>query len=152
MYGFLAIAGADPNGSRADLRLDLTSLVVDDEPTRKKFNLDTNPSRADIQNTRQNMQSQVLESDKWPQIHLHIGVTGGALNALEADLTVTLHGQHATLPIVMHVEELTPRRLVASGSFNLRQSAFGIKPFTALGGGLFVEDAIEVHYHLMANR
>jgi hypothetical protein len=152
MFGYLSVAGANPDGSRADLRLDLMSLAVDDPPARKKFNLDTNPSQADIENTSQNMQGKVLESDKWPQIHLNLIVTGGTLDALEADLTVTLHGQQVALPIVIHVEELTPGQLIAFGSFNLMQSAFGIRSFSALGGGLFVEDTVEVHYRLVAKR
>jgi hypothetical protein len=152
MFGYLSVAGANPAGSRADLRLKLTSLAVDDPLSRKKFNLDTNPSQADIENTSKNMQGKVLESDKWPQVQLNVDVTGGTLDALEADLTVTLHGQRVALPIVIHVEELTPGRLIAFGSLNLTQSAFGIKYFSALGGGLYVEDTIEVHYRLVAKR
>jgi polyisoprenoid-binding protein YceI len=152
MFGYLSVAGANPDGSRADLRLDLMSLTVDDPLARKKFKLDTNPGRADIQNTSQNMQGKVLESDKWPQIHLSLVVTGGTLDALEADLTVTLHGQQVTFPITIDIEELTPDQLIAFGSFDLLQSAFGIEPFSALAGGLYVEDTIEVHYRLVAKR
>jgi len=152
IYGYLKVAGAHPDGSRADLRLQLMSLAVDDPLTRKKFNLDTEPSQADIQNTSQNMQEKVLESDKWPQIHLQLVVTGGTLDALEARLTVTLHGQQVTFPIVIRVDEFTPGQLVAIGSFNLMQSAFGIQSFSVLGGGLYVEDTIEVHYRLVARQ
>lgn len=152
MFGYLSVAGANPDESRADLRLNLMSLAVDDPLVREKFRLDTNPSQADIQSTSRNMQGKVLESDKWPQMHLSLVVTGGSLDALEADLTVSLHGQQVALPIVIHVQELTPGQLIAFGSFNLMQSAFGINSFSALGGGLYVEDTIEVHYRIVAKR
>lgn len=152
IYGYLVMAGADPNGSRADLRFQLRSLAIDDPLTRNRFGLDTEPSQADVRKTGQNMQEKVLESDKWPQSHLQIVVTGGTLNALEARLTVTLHGQQMTLPIVIQVDEFTPTQLVASGSFKLLQSAFGIRSFSALSGGLYVEDTLEVHYRLVARR
>jgi hypothetical protein len=97
------------------------SLAVDDPRAREKFNLDTNPSQADIQNTSKNMQGKVLESDKWPQMQ-NIVVTGGILDAFEADLTVTLHGQQVALPIVT-CSRVDTRPVNCIRSFNLMQSA-----------------------------
>ncbi len=152
IYGYLMIADNHPEGSRADLRLELKSLIVDDPLTRKKYRLDSEPSENDIQNTGENMQHKVLESDKWPQTHLQIDITGGAMSALEGLVTITLHGQELELPVVIHVDEFTPDQLTVSGSLSLLQSAFGIKPFSVMGGGLYVEDTVEVTYHLVAKR
>lgn len=152
IYGYLLIVLKNPVGSRADLRLDLKSLAVDDQLARKKFELDTEPSQNDIQNTAENMQVKVLESNTWPQTHLQLTITGGTMDALAAQLTITLHGQKLALPIVIRIDEFTPDRLLASGTFDLMQSAFGIEPFSVLGGGLQVEDTVKVSYHLVANR
>jgi hypothetical protein len=152
IYGYLMIADDHPRGSRADLRLELKALIVDDLLTRKRFGLDTEPSQNDIEGTSENMHGKVLESDKWPQTHLQIVITGGAMGALQGQLTITLHGQELKLPVVIHIDEFTPDRLTASGSFSLMQSAFGIKPFNVMGGGLYVEDTVEVSYRLMARR
>ena len=152
IYGYLMITDNHPEGSRADLRLELNSLTVDDPLTRKKYDLDTEPSENDIQNTGENMQHKVLESDKWPLTDLQIVITGGAMDVLEGQLTINLHGQKLELPVVIHVDEFTPDQLAASGSFSLLQSAFGIKPFSVMGGGLYVEDTVEVSYHLIAKR
>jgi hypothetical protein len=152
IYGYLMIAGKNPKGSRADLRIQLASLIVDDPLTRKKFRLDTEPSQSDILHTSENMQSKVLESDKWQQTHLHIVVTGGTPDALEASLTLALHGREETLPIVIHTDGLTAEKVRISGSFSFKQSSFGIEPFSVLGGGLRVEDTVEVSYSLVADR
>lgn len=152
IYGYLMVTDNHPEGSRADLRLELKSLTVDDPLTRKKYGLDTEPSENDIKGTGENMHGKVLESDKWPQTDLHIVITGGAMGALQGQLTITLHGQELELPVVIHIDEFTPDRLTVSGSFSLMQSAFGIKPFSVMGGGLYVEDTVEVSYRLMAAR
>jgi len=152
IYGYVMIADHHPEGSHADLRLELMSLTVDDPLTRKKFGLDTEPSQNDIKSTSENMHGKVLESGKWPQSHLHIAITGGTMGALEGQLTITLHGQELQLPVVIHVDEFTPEQLTANGSFKLLQSAFGIEPFSVMGGGLYVEDAVEVSYRVVARR
>ncbi len=152
IYGYVKVTDHSLEGSCSDMRIDLVTLVVDDPLTRKEFDLDTEPSQEDIQNTTENMQSKVLESDKWPQTHLEITVTGGTLDKMEADLTIALHGQALALPIVIHIDEFTPDHLLASGSFSLLQSVFGIKPFSVLGGALYVEDTLAIDYRLAAQR
>ena len=42
-----------------------------------------------------------------------------------------------------------PDRLVVAGAFVLRQSDFGIKPFSVLGGLLAVEDELVVEFRLI---
>lgn len=150
--GYLLVAGNHLEGSRADLRLELVSLVTDDPLTRKKFHLDTNPSPSDVQHTIENMQDKVLESGIWPQCHLHLTLTGGTIDSMEGRLTVALHGREVTVPIAIHADEFTADTVRASGNFDLMQSAFGIKPFSVLGGGLRVEDTVEVSYSLVARR
>jgi len=152
IYGYAKIADTNLEESRADLSVDLGTLVVDDPLTRKEFGLDTEPSQSDIRGTIENMQSKVLESDKWPQARLQIVVTGGTIDVMEAKLTIALHGQALTLPIVIHIDEFTPDRMLASGSFSLLQTAFGISPFSILGGGLQVKDGLEIDYRLLAQR
>ena len=40
-------------------------------------------------------------------------------------------------------------RLVATGGLTLKQSDFGIKPFSILNGGLRVRDGLDVSFHLV---
>jgi hypothetical protein len=41
---------------------------------------------------------------------------------------------------------------MAAGELRLRQSDFGITPFSVLGGALTVEDELRVRYRLLARR
>ena len=53
------------------------------------------------------------------------------------------------VPVQVRVEAAT---LEASGTFELRQSDFGIEPFSVLGGALRVEDRLDVSFELRAER
>ena len=57
-----------------------------------------------------------------------------------------LNSQPTQIPV--NVEGL-PERLGASASFVLRQSDFGITPYSALGGLLAVQDAIVIEFKLL---
>jgi polyisoprenoid-binding protein YceI len=138
------------NRSRADLRVNLNSLVVDDQASRQQYNLDTSPSEDDIRKTAENMRRKVLHSDQWPEVHLFIAVTGGAPQAVQANLTVYLHGKSKQFPLTFKLQNTTDARLTASGTVTLLQSDFGIEPFSVLGGALKVMDELTIHFHIEA--
>jgi len=51
------------------------------------------------------------------------------------------------LPV--HVES-APGRVLVSGDFRLRQSDFGITPYSVMRGALAVQDELTVRYRLVA--
>ncbi len=152
MTGYVLLATNEFTHSRADLRLALDALVVDDPDLRKQYGLDTQPSAQDVEKTRENMRVRVLQTDHWPQAHLNIQITGGTQDAPEAQLTIYLHGQEHRTPITFKAVGLESAHLVVTGSFSMLQSDYGIQPFSVLGGGLQVLDPIEVNYRLEADR
>jgi len=150
--GFALLKQDELTDSRADLRFELASLLIDEADSRKQFDLDTRPTEEDISKTGENMHGKVLYTQTWPQSHLLIEVSGGNLEILEAKLTVSLHGQQHGLRHNITVEDFDSDGFKVQGTFSLLQSDFGIVPLSALGGGLTVQDRLEVNYAIQLSR
>jgi len=65
---------------------------------------------------------------------------------------VTLHGASKSFPIAFELAGLETTQLLATGTFSLRQSDYGIEPFSVLGGGLQVLDPVDVTFRLRAEK
>ena len=65
--------------------------------------------------------------------------------------TVTVKGVENTVTFPASVE-LTDERVVARGEIELLHGAFGLSPFTAMGGALSVRDLLVLKYEITANR
>ena len=152
-----AIGGAmAPAAGRADFGFRLDQLVVDEAPLRAQAGLDTVPSADAIAGTRHNMLTRVLDAERYPEVTLQVKVPTrpSALNPAqnpartEAALSVTLHGvtRMLTAPLLL---EQTADGLVASGSFTLRQSDFGITPLAVMNGAMTVQDTLELRYRIV---
>lgn len=83
---------------------------------------------------------------------MKVEMTGGTLDAPEARLTMQLHGEEHSSPITFKVVGMGTDRLQVNGTFSLRQSDYGITPFSILGGGLQVLDQVDVTFKLQANQ
>ncbi len=150
--GYILLVADDLKHSQADVRFALGSLIVDDPITRAQFALDTKPTPQDIEKTSANMHGKVLQTDFWPQVHLKVEITGGTPDAPEAQLTMRLHGQEQSFPVTFTAVGMGTEQLQVNGVFSLRQSDYGITPFSILGGGLQVLDQVDVTFHLQADR
>ena len=60
---------------------------------------------------------------------------------------MTLHGQQRELLVPLTVEGL-PDQLVVTGAFSVRQTDFGAKPYSVLGGLMTVEDEVVIEFRL----
>lgn len=148
--GFLQL-DEQGRGSRADLRFRLDRLDIDSAEARARRDLDTDPDASDIEGTRRNLMEYVLEADRWPLATLQLssferqGDQDSALVAIEIRDTKYRTRQPFRL-------DQAGGRVVVDGFFLLRQTELGIEPFSTLGGGLRVADAMEVHFHIEAGR
>jgi polyisoprenoid-binding protein YceI len=79
-------------------------------------------------------------------------MTGGTPDAPEARLTMRLHGEEKSFPITFKAVGMGTGQIQADGSFSLRQSDYGITPFSILGGGLKVLDQVDVTFKLQADQ
>jgi len=144
---------ADPlSDSRVEIRLPVQTLVVDDPQLRAAAGpeFDSEPSPQDIANTRRNMLgAQVLDAAAHPWITLRGTPDGGRLPDLELDAQLEIGGKTGRMRLPVHVES-APERVLVSGEFRLRQSDFGITPYSVMMGALAVQDELTVRYRLGA--
>jgi len=98
--------------------------------------------QAEVQRT---MQTQVLESDKYPEITFRstsIRETGG--NTWEVLGDLTLHGQ--TRPVTAKVEKQQGSYV---GRCQLKQTDFGIRPVRVAGGTVKVKDQLDIEFSIV---
>ncbi|HVA54704.1 MAG TPA: YceI family protein [Gammaproteobacteria bacterium] len=136
------------------LSLPLTDLRVDAPADRAAEGADfaTQPSAAAIAGTLHNMLGPaVLDAAHYPDIRVRSLWITGSQNAAQVMVRITLHGveRELSVPLALNIDG---KLLSATGHFDIRQSDFGITPFSILGGGLRVADTVKVRFHIVAAR
>ena len=136
-----------PDAGRADFQFRLDQMIVDEPGLRKEAGLDTVPDAQAIAGTRTNMLTKVLEAERFPVVVLHAETVPGKGDKL--NLSITLHGVTRTIVVPTKVES-SAGRVVASGAFTLKQTDFGIKPMSIMGGAVSVQDPMELRFRIVA--
>lgn len=102
------------------------------------------------------LSGQVLDVVRFPQITFQsVRVVATLHTALSADLLIegrlTLRGTTRPMAIRTAVTIDSSGRMVARGSFSLKQSEFGMVPVTAAGGTIKVKDELDIQFVLKAS-
>jgi hypothetical protein len=140
-----------PNDGRADLYIRLDQLVVDEPDLRAKAAFDTQPSEAAIAGTRENMLGK-FNAERHPYAVISVtGLVTDAAGTRLADASITLNGTARTMRIPAKIEQ-GANGLTVTGQVALEQTAFGITPFSILGGALQVQDRVDVRFEIRAGR
>lgn len=147
----LVLLGSDPQKSRADLRLPLQQLIVDDPAHRERFGLEPELPASAIEGTTRNMQDKVLESNLFPWATASIRLLSIEQQEAQLAATVTVHGMSFDYRLPAAITS-DPDTLTVSGSMTIRHEDFGLEPFSAAGGLLRVAEDIEVVFEIMASR
>jgi len=130
----------------------VASFVIDDTQARGEEGEDFPgeiPDDAKSGTMKNMIGSGVLDSAKYPTI----SVRSMRLEQLQGTPTATLavsvagHESNVTVPFVLSDE---PNGLSASASFELRQTALGMTPFSLMLGALAVRDAMQVKLKVSA--
>lgn len=147
----VVLFGDNPGRSRADLRLPLQQLVVDDPAYRGRFGLEPELPASAIEGTTRNMQDKVLESNRFPWAEVGVRVLSQNDNHAQLDVSVTVHGTTFgyRVPAVLEVDS---EKLVVSGSMTVSHADFGLTPFSAAGGLLRVAENVDVVFEIVAER
>lgn len=99
--------------------------------------------------TRKHMLGPVLDAERYPWLKLRsLSVEGSSWDP-RINVRVTLHGVSRDYVVPTAVVR-QPGRLTAIGGLTLKQSDFGITPFSVLGGGLKVRDRLQLIFHFVA--
>jgi hypothetical protein len=141
----------DASASRADLRMLLHSLIVDDAQYRERYALEKDVSESTIEGTTRNMQDKVLQSQWYPVVEVHAQFVAAADDPPMLGIAITLHG--STFDYLVPVQlDIKPDGMTAKGSLAVKHSDFGLVPFSAAGGLLKVADEVSIDFELVATR
>jgi polyisoprenoid-binding protein YceI len=112
----------------------------------------SHPTAQDIQGTTDHMLgADCLDAEKYPDVTIQSVSVSGSESKAEMTLRITLHGTARDLRVPVSVTQ-DGDDLTASGDFELKQSEFGITPFSALGGALQVADVLKVHFKIQSHK
>jgi len=138
----------------ADLYMSLYSLMVDDEQLRAEAGFGTDVSERARVGTRANMLAS-LDAVENPYVTVHIEGMLDNRQSVVAKVplraTIAMHGVLLTIDVPTEVT-IDENTLQAEGHFALRQSDFGVKPHSALGGALAVRDELDIAFQISATR
>ena len=135
-----------------DLYVPLAAMSVDEPLLRAEAGFTTEPSAKDRAGTRGNMLKS-LDAASFPFARVAVSTepaAGAQFSAgVPANVTFVLHGTNKTFAVPVQVQ-MSSGTLLATGSFELAQTDFGITPFSVLGGALAVKDVLDVRFELHA--
>ncbi len=143
--GRVIIPEAGASAGTLELNADTKSLTILDKEVSDK-------DRAEITSS---MNTIVLETGTYPKISFRSGSVSDLKEAGNNNYSFTLNGDltlhGATKRIAVPVTAtITPQQLKASGKYTLRQSDFGIKPYSAAGGTIKVKNEVVVNFAIVA--
>lgn len=115
-------------------------------------NSEKEKDRLEIERT---MREQVLEVDKYPEIVFrssNVSASRMAEGRYRARIIgdLTLHGVTQKNIWISAEAAVTDDRLRAQGTFSLKQSDFGIRPFSAVGGTIKLKNGLQFTFDITA--
>ena len=149
-YAWLPVNGP----ARADLYLALATLIVDEPQAREAAGFTTGLTQEDRNGTYRNMLAS-LEAGHYPHVLLHVTLPMiGPMtppiadrDTRTADVDLTLHGMTRRLTVPVQIVTAADGFRV-TGTFRIRQTDYGIEPFSVFGGALAVRDELELNFDL----
>lgn len=150
---FVPAQGLEGAGVELGFRLD------DLEPDRAEWRAElgpefaSRPTESDIAGTKANL-LRALQAQAHPRVLLQSTAVAGAWPWLALRVSVQLNGQlrESSVPLKAWVQAPAGQgggTLHAQGRMLLRQSEFGIQPFSVLGGLLAVQDELVMDFELV---
>ncbi len=132
-------------GASMQLEVDAKSLVV----------LDKKVSEKDRRQIFDDMHSSVLESDKHPVIGFRSVSVSNLKKTGENRYNFTLNGDlklhGVTRRIALQVSAtITATEIRASGKYPLKQTDYGIRPYSAAGGTVKVKNEVIINFSIVA--
>jgi hypothetical protein len=148
--GFFYLPSGGAGGGRFDVLFRLDQLEIDNPAYRTQLGaafssaIDADAAAG----TRDHLLgADGMQADRFPWVRVHSLAIAGEAPKFAVRARIQIHGQDRELWIPLDVAGL-PDRLSVSGSFVLRQSDFGVQPYSLLGGLLTVQDEVVIDFKL----
>ncbi len=151
--GFVHLPPEGTGSARFDLEFRLDQLEIDNPGYRSALGraFSSQVSREDIKATRDHMLGRDnMQADQFPLVRIHSLAIAGEPPQFAAKVLIGMHGMEREMWIPLSVEGL-PDRISVTGSFVLRQTDFGVRPYSVLGGMLAIQDEVVVEFKLLGN-
>ena len=155
LNGWVLLPAEALEGGRFELEFRLDQLELDAPAQRAALG----PAWASalsaeaVAATKLNMLGEVgLQAERYPVVRLRGLQIVGAAPQLAVQVEVALHGQRQTQWLALSTELTDDTALRTRGALVLRQSDFGVQPFSVAGGLLAVQDELVVTFELVAKR
>ncbi len=151
--GKLSLASRPPEGQFwGKIVFDMTSFDADTPDARKFLKLEGTTDESTRKQVNDNMRGKdVLDVRKYPTAEFSItdvSMTGNkskrGLPEIVLKGNFTLHGATKPIEVKGEVEDVNGWRRIR-GAFAIRQSEYGIKPFTKMLGAIGVTDVLEIY-------
>lgn len=135
-----------------DIEFPVNELIVDDAKARASEGADFTTQVSDDARagTKRNMlKPELLDGEHFPSIKLQAAVITGTrdLANVTAQITIKDQTREVMLPVQLKLEQNT---LHAKGEFDIRQTDFGIMPYSVMMGALQVLDQLKIKFELVA--
>lgn len=149
LHGFALVHST--TSAHGQVRFPVAALSVDPPAAMARFHVDEKFSAEDRAGTRRHMLgASVLDARVYPQVWLKVRLADARPGKdRPLHVTVHLHGVTRTFDtdaLLVHGPDESGWRI--SGQFALKQTAFGITPYSVALGALRVKNAIHIHYRL----
>lgn len=140
------------SASGFELSFPVADLIVDDPEARRAAGSDFPPDipEKDKAGTRTNMlRKEVLDAETYPKVTVKSATVAGSLQAPRIIARITIKDVAKEVEVPASIA-LTGDKLTASGTFEIKQTDFGMKPFSVALGALEVQDQLRVRFDLVA--
>jgi hypothetical protein len=144
------LAGRDTGDTRADLYVPLGSLVVDEPALRRSAGFEGQLRPDEIAATRVHMLESVLQAGRYPFLQLHADWARDGRDKI-LKVTIRLHGANRSYRVPVGYSR-SRDSLTVSGKIRVRQTDFGMTPYSVLGGALGVKDELRLRFSIVATR
>jgi hypothetical protein len=133
------------------LAIDVGALAVDRPEWRAAEGFEGAVDADAVEGTRRNMLSPaLLDAEAHPEIRIEsIAIIGPRWQPdIRARVSLAGETRALTVPVTLNIQDGT---LTAAGRFLIRQTDFGLTPYSAAGGALRVSDEVLVRFRIEAN-
>ena len=142
--------GRTPADSGFEIHVPVASFVVDDPAARSAAGAEfpgTVPD--DVRaGTRTNMlRAEVLDAAHYPDVVVRAEGATGSFQQAVVHAKVRLRDLERDLDVPVTLE-VNDREVTARGTFQVRQTDFGITPFSVAGGAVQVADVVDVQFEV----
>jgi polyisoprenoid-binding protein YceI len=99
---------------------------------------------------QQTMETEVLRTKEFPEIHFKSErVRSAKPGSVIIDGSLTIRGRTHQVSIPVSLTEARPGQMKAQGQYAFKQSTFGIKPISLMGGTVRVKDELKIDFDLL---